>query len=183
MRFFRFIFSKPFGIQLLLAIVGLFIFCFLGLKWMDFYTNHSQRIEVPNVRRLSIALAKKSLENNDLRAAVQDSANFNPKFPPLSIIEQNPKAGNLVKENRQIYLTINPSGYRKIQIPDVIQKTLRQAKPTLKAIGFNIGKKTYVPNIAKDVVLELKHEGKILKAGDLLMKTSTIDLVLGDGTR
>ena len=150
---------------------------------MGFYTKHSQRIEVPNVKRLSVELAKKSLANKELQMAIQDSANFDPKFPPLSIIDQNPKAGNLVKENRKIYLTINPSGYRKVKIPDVIQKTLRQAKPTLKAIGFNIGKKTYVPNLAKDVVLKLKHNGKVLKPGDLLMKTSTVDLVLGDGTQ
>ncbi len=150
---------------------------------MDIYTRHSQRIEVPNVKRLSVDLAKKSLGNQDLQMAILDSANFNPKFPALSIIDQNPKAGNLVKENRKIYLTINPSGYRKVKVPDVIQKTLRQAKPTLKAIGFNIGEKIYVPNIAKDVVLKLKHNGDTLNPGDLLMKTSTIDLVLGDGTR
>ncbi len=183
MGFLKFVFSKHFVIQLLLAIVGIVLFCFLGLKWMAYYTNHSQRIEVPNVKRLSVVLAKKSLENSDLRAAVQDSANFDPKFPPLSIIDQNPKAGNLVKENRKIYLTVNPSGYRKIQIPDVIQKTLRQTKPTLQAIGFNIGEKIYVPNLAKDVVLELRHEGKKLQPGDMLMKTSTIDLVLGDGSQ
>ncbi len=182
MNFFKFIFSKTFGIQILLAIVGIFLFCFLGLKWLGFFTKHSQRIEVPNVKRLSFALAEKSLENQELKAVIQDSANFNPKFPPLSVIEQNPKAGNKVKENRKVYLTLNPSGYRKVSIPDVIQKTIRQAKPTLQAVGFNIGKKIYKPNLAKDVVLGIQHEGKELNPGDLLMKTSTVDLVLGDGS-
>ena len=45
---------------------------------------------------------------------IQDSANYNPDYPKFSVIEQDPLAGNQVKENRKIYLTLNPSGYRKV---------------------------------------------------------------------
>ncbi|HSM63287.1 MAG TPA: hypothetical protein VK833_05050, partial [Gillisia sp.] len=45
-----------------------------------------------------------------------------------------------------------------------------------------IGSVTYKPDIAKDAVLELRHKGKLVEAGDELMKTAKIDLILGDGS-
>ena len=59
----------------------------------------------------------------------------------------------------------------------------KRQKDTLEALGFEVGKLTYVDNIGKDMVLGLKHEGKRLNAGDMLPKTSKIDLVLGNGNR
>ena len=88
-----------------------------------------------------------------------------------------------LKENRKIYVTLNPSGYRKIVVPDLRERTFRQAKPMLEALGFSIGDITYVDYLGKDEVVRLRHDGETLKAGDLLPKTSKIDLVLGNGKR
>ena len=88
-----------------------------------------------------------------------------------------------LKKDRKIYLTLNPSGYRKISIPNIIQITLRNAESMLKAVGFNIGKITYRNNIGKDMVLEIGYEGKRIVPGSVLPKTSKIDLVLGNGIR
>jgi len=79
-------------------------------------------------------------------------------------------------------LTINPSGYKKIPIPDLFDKTKRQVETHLKSIGFRIGKYQFVPDIGKDVVRKMKYKGKALKKGDLVPKNSVIDLVLGDGS-
>ncbi len=94
---------------------------------------------------------------------VQDSANYNPDYPKFSVIDQDPKAGAKVKEDRKIYITVNPSGYRKINVPDLRERTFRQAKPTLEALGFKVGKITYVDNIAKDLVLGMTFKGEELK--------------------
>ncbi|MFL1895901.1 PASTA domain-containing protein [Aquimarina sp. 2-A2] len=182
MNFFKFIFSKLFLIQLILAVALFVILCFVTLQWLDSTTNHDQRIVVPSLSKKTLDEVKQILEEKELRYEVQDSANFDPAYPRYSVIEQNPAAGNSVKENRKIYVTLNPSGYRKIEIPqDVIQKTRRQVEPKLLALGFKIGSITYKPNIAEDMVLELRHKGKRVQPGTKLMKTSTIDLVLGDG--
>lgn len=159
------------------------ILCFVGLRWLDSTTNHDQRIVVPSLSKKTLDEVKLILEEHSLRFEVQDSANFNPEYPRFSVIEQNPAAGNMVKENRKIYVTLNPSGYKKVEVPRVVQKTLRQAKPQLLALGFKIGTVTYKPNIAKDMVLELRYNGKKLSPGTKLMKTSAIDLILGDGNR
>ena len=99
------------------------------------------------------------------------------------MIEQEPLAGTKVKEDRKIYITLNPSGYRKIVVPDLKERTFRQAKPTLEALGFRVGELTYIDNLGKDIVLKLKYKGKAINPGDKLAKTSKIDLVLGNGRR
>ncbi len=178
---FRFIYSKMFLIQLVMGVAMLVILSYIALQWLESTTNHNQHIIVPSLSKNTLDEVRILLEEKKLRFEVQDSSNFNPDYPKYSVVEQNPIAGSEVKENRKIYVTLNPSGYRKIEVPDVIQRTRRQAEPKLKALGFKIGDITYLPNIAKDMVLELRHKGKRLKAGTKLMKTSTIDLVLGDG--
>jgi beta-lactam-binding protein with PASTA domain len=183
MNFFQFMFTKAFWIQVVLAIVLIVVLCFGYLYWLDWHTNHGQKIEVPNLERKSLSEADMMLEELDLRRRIIDSASFNPDYPPRSIIQQNPEAGKFVKENRQIYLKLNPSGYGKIIVPNVVFKTKRQAVPTLEALGFEIGDITYKPNIARDMVLELRYNGEELEPGSQLRKASTIDLVLGDGNR
>ncbi len=180
---FKFVYSKIFLIQLVIAIAMIAILSYVALQWLESTTNHNQRIVVPSLSKKTLDEVGKVLDEKDLRYEVQDSANFNPDFPRYSVIEQNPLAGSEVKENRKIYVTLNPSGYRKIEVPEVIQRTRRQVEPKLIALGFKIGSITYQPNIARDMVLELRHKGKRLKPGTKLMKTSTIDLVLGDGKR
>ncbi|MAQ76349.1 MAG: serine/threonine protein kinase [Aquimarina sp.] len=177
---FKFISSKIFLIQLVIAIALTVIIGFIVLQWLDSTTNHDQRIAVPNLAKMSIDEAKEVLANKDLRLKVrEDSANFNPDYPRYSVIDQDPKGGSTVKENRKIYVTLNPSGYQKIEVPDVIHQTRRQAEPMLVASGFKIGTVTYKPDMS-DQVLELRYKGKGIKPGIMLEKTSTIDLVVGD---
>lgn len=183
MTFLKFIFSKTFLIQLVLAALALVLIAFVILQWLEYSTNQDQRITVPNLARLSLDKVDEQLAELELRREILDSANYNPDYPPYSVIDQVPLPGKQVKENRKIYLTLNPSGYRKVEIPEnLIRKTRRQVEPTLKSLGFEIGTITYKPDVAKDAVLEMRHKGEKVEAGDKLMKTSRIDLVLGDGS-
>ncbi|WP_274476064.1 PASTA domain-containing protein [Mangrovimonas aestuarii] len=183
MNLMKFLTSKVFFKQLLLAVVAIVVLCFLMLKWLDSTTNHGEFEVVPDLSGKSIEVAQIELENNHLVMQIQDSANYNPDYPRFSVIEQEPVAGSKVKEDRKIYITLNPSGYRKINVPDLTERTLRQAQPTLEALGFKLGKLIYVDNIGKDMVLEMKFEGEHLEPGTALSKTSKIDLVLGNGNR
>ena len=182
MTFFKFLMTKEFLKQLLYAGLTLVVLTFLLLWWLRITTNHNQQIEVPNLAKLSIDKVEDVLDELDLRYEVLDSANFNPDYPRFTIIEQIPKPGKFVKEDRKIYLTINPSGYRKIKVPEVLGITTRQAKPTLLAMGFQIGKVSTRPHIS-DHVLEMRYKGEKLKPGTEIPKTSVIDLIVGDGTK
>jgi len=179
MTFFQFVFSKAFLKQLLLAIVAILVLAFLILWWLRFSTNHNEKIEVPNLAKMSLDKVEETLDEMDLRYEILDSANYNPDYPKYSVIEQIPKPGKFVKEDRKLYLTLNPSGYRKIEVPDVLGRTRRQAEPTLLAMGFEIGKISYRPHIS-DNVLEMRYKGEKLDPGTPLQKTSIIDLIVGD---
>jgi len=182
MNLIQFITSKTFLKQSIIAVIGLVVFVFAVMKWLNISTNHNQKIEVPNMAKMSLENVEKTLDELDLNFVVIDSASYNPNYPKKAVIEQDPVAGDFVKEGRKIYLTLNPSGYADVVIPDLFGKTKRQANSQLKAIGFRVNSKsTYVSDIAKDVVRGAKFNGKDLKAGDKIPKNSIITLKLGDG--
>ncbi|WP_408032576.1 PASTA domain-containing protein [Tenacibaculum xiamenense] len=179
---FSFVKSKSFFKQVGIAIAGVLIFVFLLQWWLGVTTNHGQKIQVPNLDKLSLAEVEKKLNEFDLEYVVIDSASFNPNYPKKSVIEQNPEAGDFVKEKRKIYLTLNPSKYRDVEVPDLNGRTRRQATTHLRSIGFIVGDKvTWVKDLGKDVVRGLKFEGKRIEAGIKIPKQSTINLILGDG--
>ncbi len=178
----NFVKSKTFLKQLGIAIIGLIIFIVLIMQWMKITTNHSQKIEVPDLSKLTISEVKAKLDELDLALKIVDSTNFNPDYPPLSVIEQDPEPGDFVKENRKIYLKINRPTYQNVNIPDVLRKSRRNAETVLLSVGFRIGDSPkYVSDIAKDVVRGLYHDGKTIEVGTELPKNSIINLKLGDG--
>ena len=182
MSVFQFIKSKSFFIQVAIAIVGLLVFIFALKYWLGFSTNHDQKIQVPNLHKMSLEDVDRKLKELNLDFIVIDSASYNPNYPKKSVIEQTPETGDFVKEKRKIYLTLNPSKYRDVTIPELNGKTKRQAVSQLKSKGLNVGTNyTFVQDIGKDVVRGLRYKGKILNSGDKLPLNSIVDLVLGDG--
>ena len=181
MSFQKFLFSFTFVKQVLIAI---FIVCatlFLFMYWIGFTTNHGQEIVVPNLSKLTLEQAENKLDALNLDYELLDTVDYNQDYPKLSIVQQDPNPGEKVKQNRVIYLKINATGYSKVRIPDLIQKTYRQAVPTLAALGLEVGDTTYVPNLAKDMILEMRMGGQPVKAGQQVLKMTKVDLVLGDG--
>ena len=181
-NFFNFLKSKTFLIQLGLALVVLVVVVFLVLRWLSSSTNHGEFVEVPDFSKQSVMEMRKAVEDKGLRYEVLDSANFNPDYPRFSIIDQNPGAGTKVKTNRKIYFTVNPSGYKKVTVPKIIQVTKRNASSMLKAVGLDVQRVTYIDQLGKDMVYYIKYKGKDVKPGDKLPKTSKIELVCGNGT-
>ncbi len=181
-NFFKFLRSKSFLIQLGLALVVTVVLVILTLRWLNHSTNHGEFVEVPDFAKMSVIDMRKAIEDAGLRYEVLDSANYNPDYPRFSIIEQDPKAGNKVKENRKIYFTVNPSGYKKVTVPNIIQVTQRNASSMLKAVGLDVQRVTYIDELGKDMVYQIKFKGKYIKPGDKLPKTSKIELVCGNGT-
>ena len=181
-NFFSFLKSKTFVIQLGLALVIVVVLVVATLSWLSSTTNHGEYVEVPDFSKMSVMEMRKAVEAADLRYEVLDSANYNPNYPRFSIIEQNPPAGNKVKENRRIYFTVNPSGYKKVTVPNIIQVTKRNAASMLRAVGLDVQRVTYIDELGKDMVYYVKYKGKNISIGDKLPKTSKVELVCGNGT-
>jgi eukaryotic-like serine/threonine-protein kinase len=177
----KYLTSRVFFAQMLAAMAIFALIAYLFFHWITFTTNHGQEITVPDLSKLSAEQAEEKLDALDLDYIILDTVDFKPEFPKLTIVEQEPRAGAKVKEGRKIYIKINASKYTMVVVPDLIEKTYRQAVPTLTAVGLLEGTITYKPYLGKDMVLEVRMNGKKLKAGDKVLKSSKIDLVLGDG--
>lgn len=177
----KFLTSFTFFKQLFLAIVITVVFLFALIKFLDFRTNHGEEINVPDLSKMKLEVAEEKLDEDGLEVFLLDTVDFRPEFPPYTIVEQDPKPNSKVKDGRKIYVKLNAGGFSTVTMPDLINKTFRQAASTIRALGLVEGKSKYVPNIAKDVVLEISQNGKKLKPGDKILKNSTIDFILGDG--
>ena len=177
----KFLTSKVFLIQVGIAIAIIAVLVFGMMKWLSYTTNHGEEISVPDLSKLSVEVAEEKLNALDLEYVLLDTTEFQKGYPKFSVVKQDPIAGSKVKEGRKIYIKVNSDSYRDIVMPNLIEQSLRQAEPTLKALGLELGEKTYKPYLGKDMVLEMRYKGKKLKAGDKIPKASKIDLVLGDG--
>lgn len=181
MSFRKYITSKVFFIQVLIAMGIVAVTSYIFFHWITYATNHGEEITVPNLAKLSAEQAEERLSELDLNFIILDTVDFNPAFPKLTIVDQEPKPGAKVKAGRKVYLKINAEKFTMVSVPDLVEKTYRQAVPTLKAVGLEEGTITYKPYLGKDMVLEMQFNGKKLKPGDKVLKSSKIDLILGDG--
>lgn len=177
----KYLTSKAFLWQILAAFGIIAVLAFVFFNMLSFFTNHGEEITVPNLSKLNVEQAEEKLNDLDLDYVLLDTLDYDKEFPQYSVVEQDPKAGSKVKANRKIYIKVNSAGYAFVTLPDLIEKTYRQAEPTLKSIGLEVGTVTYKPYLGKDMVLEMKYKGAPVKPGTKIMKTSKIDLVLGDG--
>lgn len=177
----KFLTSKTFFIQLAIAFGIIVVLGFALLKFLNIKTNHGEEIPVPDLSKMQVVIADEKLKELGLELLLLDTVDFRKEMPPYSIVEQNPKFGTTVKDGRKIYVKINSGGYTDIILPDFKEKTYRQISANLKSMGLKEGRITYKKNMAKDVVLSLTQNGRILKEGDKVKKNSVVDFVLGDG--
>lgn len=177
----KYLTSRVFFGQVLIALAIIAVLGYLFMHWLTFTTDHGHEISVPDLRKLTEEQVEDKLDELDLDYEILDSVDYKADYPKYSVVEQDPLPGTKVKVGRKIYVKTNSSGFSSVRIPDLIDKTYREAVPTLKALGLEAGTITYVPNLGKDMVLEMRYKGRNLKVGDRVLKASKIDLVLGDG--
>ena len=177
----KYLTSRVFGVQVLIAVAIVVALAYLFMHWLTFTTDHGHEISVPDLRKLTEEQVQTKLDELDLDYELLDSVDYRSDFPQFGVVEQDPSPGTKVKVGRKIYIKVNTSGFSSVRIPNLIEKTYREAVPTLRALGLDEGTVTYVPNLGKDMVLEMRFKGRNLKVGDRVLKSSKIDLVLGDG--
>ena len=177
----KYLTSRVFLLQVFIAVLIIAVLGYLFMHWLTFTTNHGNEIAVPNLSKLTEEQVEEKLDDLDLDYVLLDSVDYRSDYPKYSVVQQDPLPGAKVKEGRKVYIKINSSGFSSVKVPDLIEKTYREAVPTLKALGLEEGTITYIPNLGKDMVLEMRYRGRSIKAGDKVLKSSKIDLVLGDG--
>lgn len=178
----QFIKSKAFLKHFGLAFGTTAILLWICFAFLSSYTKHGETIDVPNIIGKTQLEAEQILKDANLRFVIADSI-FDIKKPKGSVLDQNPSANFKVKENRTIYVTLNALTPPKVQMPSLVDASIRQAKSMLESYGLILGKTTFKPDFAKDAVLSQRFKGKEIEPGTLLLSGSKIDLVLGDGNK
>ena len=171
----RIVFHICSGLSVLSALI------YFSLQSLDSITLHGQDILVPDLKSFSIYEVEDTLGSLQLRFYVVDSGAYNADYPRGAVIEQLPKSGSRVKNNREIKLTVNPKNVSLISLPDHTDRSSRQYISELKAKGFRIGNFIYRKDEHANVVLGVEYQGNRLKINQKLEKSIKLDLLLGNG--
>lgn len=101
---------------------------------LPLYVNWNNEIRVPSLTHTDLSKASKILKDRSLEWTIKDTI-FRRDIPSRFIMDQYPEAGQMVKENRKIQLTINlPPA--KLEMPDLIAITERQATIAIDRLGL-----------------------------------------------
>ena len=180
MDFLKFLLTRIFLKNLLIAFgIGLFLM-FATLIWLRVFTHHGQALTVPDLTGLSLEEVEVVTKAKKIRYNVTDSVFFR-ELPKGTVVKHNPVQGMKVKANRTIYLSMNAINPEKIAMPTVTGVSLRQARAILETYGLYLGKISYKPDIAINNVLQQTINDTLVQSGSMVIKGSSIDLVLGLG--
>lgn len=164
------------GIMIIVAVaIG-----WLAMLWLDVWTRHDDTITVPPVKTISYGEAAARIDQHGLVAVLSDSV-YDKSTRPGTVIDQNPKVGTIVKEGREIYLTINAFSPKMVSLPTLTDISLRQAKSILEGLEIKKVVEKRVPSDFKDLVLAVRYKGTRLSPGARVPVNATIELEVGEG--
>lgn len=168
--------SKKFyaSVSTLIAAGALFLLL-LDYVLMPAYTNYDEGVTVPDVTRLSLTEADSLLTTYGLRFEVSERRS-NSAYPADYVIDQTPSASEIVKPNRKIYLTVNTVSTPKVEVPKVVNLSLRNAKIQLQNYGLVVGTVSYESSRFKNSVLR-----QSIPAGKTVNKGTVVNLAVSDG--
>ncbi len=164
--------------NLLIAIV-LFLVAFGAMNLLlGVVTQHNKELEVPDFTNMSVSEASALAQASGMRIDVVDSVYVRRMGRGL-VCRQNPKEGSHVKKGRRILLTINSVVPKKVQMPNLVGCSMRQAKAELASRGLLLGKLEYVDDMATNNVIQQLYRGSAVRPGRHIVSGASIDLVVG----
>lgn len=163
------------------AMVALIAAISVGVKLaLAEYTHHGQKIAVPNLYHKSYDVAVEELSDCGLKVEVVDSG-YVRTLPAGYILDQRPASGQLVKQGRIIYVTVNSGRTPMLTIPDVIDNSSRrEAEARMTAMGFKMGPPRYVYG-EKDWVVGAFVGSRRVFAGERVSIEQYVSLEVGNG--
>ncbi|QHT66814.1 PASTA domain-containing protein [Rhodocytophaga rosea] len=166
-------------IGIMLSLLAIIVLSFFFI-YLPSTTNHGESITVPDLSGMKVDAVEEFLESRDLRYEINDSTFISNK-PASIVLTQYPKAGEKVKENRKIYITVTTNNPPNVEMPKLVDISLKSAQMLLQSYELQEGSIKYVPNLAQNLVLKQEFNGKEIAPGTKLPKGSKIDLTVGDG--
>ena len=162
------------------SIVTLFLFWLTIQPLMKSYTLNGEEFELKDFQSLTIEEASSELEQLGLKYQILDFV-FTDSVPKGAIFTQNPIPGTFVKEGRLIYFTVNHNSSQKFEIPNVYNKSEREAANQLRSyfkLEF-VKSENYSP--ISSVVTMIKVGNHEVFPGQKLIAGTTITVYFGFG--
>ena len=164
-------------IMLVISIVTILL---IGMS-LKAITKHGQEYKLPNFAGMDAQqLHNFEQDSNDFdfEFVIIDSV-FVPDKKGGTVLTQDPVAGSKVKKGRKVYLSVMAMSMPKIEMPNLIDLSLRQAENMLKTNDLKLGQVIYKASKYPNAVLEQRYKGRIIEPGKQIPYQSEITLIVG----
>ena len=176
MSIFKFIFSKVFFLNLLIALLITAGLLWLVVSYLDNFTNHGEQVLVPNVLGKKTEELDTALIDKGFEYIIIDSI-FDRKRPKGIVVDQSPSPDYFVKEGRKLYLTINARTIKKITIKEeMTDLSLKDAMERLQSYGVQV-KVDYKTSTPAGVVLKVSYHGAKVIPGQTLINDGDVVVI------
>ncbi len=146
----------------------------LGLK---IYTHHGQKIEMQDWVGQHISDAEILAKNSKSQIVINDSVFVVGKKGGL-ILDQNPKPGSFVKQNRKVYVTVTKYGIETLQLknlPVLYGNSFEQKKKELEFRDIELVIKDYLYDSGEpNHILAVYYNGNLVISKDEVKKETEI---------
>lgn len=160
-----FLTSKTFWRQIFYMFLVSATILFAVVMWLRVYTNHGQKLEMPNYIDQQVDDAQVDAADKTFSIIVTDSVHIIGRSGG-EIIDQNPPAGAFVKENRKIYVRTTkyrPDLISSGDLPVLYGNDYDQKRRELNQRGLNVKVRDYKYDSGEpDHILEVWYKDKIL---------------------
>ncbi len=170
-------------LQYLYVLVGFFGGLFLLVLLFDkaimpSMIHKRENVVMPDLKGMHVDLAKKKLFEIELYPEVI-SSQYDDKLPEGTVVNQSPKPQTEVKSGRTIFLTIS-KGIENTDVPDLVGRSIRQAKVLLMRKGFILGNIDYEFNesFPRDTV-----SAQSIRAGKEAAIGTSVDITVSLGSQ
>lgn len=178
MNFIKFLTSRMFLVNLIVAAFIVALLLFITMKGLELYTRHGQSNPVPDFTAMKPDEARQIAQQHELKIEIVDSL-FLENAAPGTVVDQIPRPGHGVKQNRTIFLTINSTQPEMVTLPQLTDISFRQAQVLIENSGLQIGNISYRPSEYDNLVLNVQIDSTDVKPGKQLPKGSRVDLIVG----
>lgn len=178
MSFKKFLSSRVFIKQLVLAVVVFIVLIVLTLQGLKIYTHHGESFPIPDFAGLTRQEAFDLAKQQKLKLEILDSVYVKDKAPGV-VVDQVPESGFRVKQKHTVFITVNSILPEQVILPKLTDITFRQAQILIENSGLQVGQIYYEPSEYNNLVLKAQIDSVNLKPGIKLDRGTSIDLIIG----
>lgn len=165
------------AIKFYIVASSLFIFVFvMDSVIMPVFVHSRSEITIPDVTGKKAEAAMSILLDAGLEPQVHDTMPH-PKVAPGNVVLQNPVAGAVVREGRNVYLSVS-GGEAYVIMPNLRGRSLRDARITLGQMDLKLGKVSYE---ASDLPAETIVSQNVA-SGKKVRKNVVVEITVSGGT-